>query len=118
MSNQRSELKKAYKESRFPMGVYQLRNTANGKLLIGASPDMRARMNRHKFELKIRSHRNRELQRDWDAHGSDGFVFEVLAELEPLDDPGYDPTDDLQALKQMWLDELQPYGDRGYHSRP
>ena len=118
MSKTRAELKKAYKATRVPMGVYQLRNTVNGKLLVEVSLDMRAKFGRHQFELKMSSHRNRALQRDWDAHGSDCFVFEVLEELEPLDDAGYDPAADLELLEQMWIDKLRPYGDKGYNPAP
>jgi hypothetical protein len=32
--------------------------------------------------------------------------------------PGYDPRDDLRALEALWLDRLQPYGERGYHTAP
>jgi hypothetical protein len=34
MSNKK-EMKRAYKESHRPMGVYQIRNLINGKVLIG-----------------------------------------------------------------------------------
>ena len=30
--------------------------------------------------------------------------------------PEYDPADDLRLLESLWLDRLQPYGDRGYMS--
>jgi hypothetical protein len=41
-----------------------------------------------------------ELQRDWNALGPDAFAFEMLDRLEPRDEPGYDPRDDLCAGEQ------------------
>jgi hypothetical protein len=31
---------------------------------------------------------------------------------------GYDPSDDLRALGQIWLDKLSPFGDREYNAGP
>lgn len=28
-----------------------------------------------------------------------------------------DPKDELKKLEQKWLDELQPYDERGYHKK-
>jgi hypothetical protein len=58
-------LTREYKESRRPMGVYQIRNTVNGKLLVGVSVDLPSILNRHRAELRMGGHRNRELQKDW-----------------------------------------------------
>lgn len=51
------------------MGVYQVRNTVNGKLLVGASVDLPTILNRHRAELRMGGHRNRELQKDWAEFG-------------------------------------------------
>jgi len=37
------------------MGVYQMRNIANEKVLIGAALDLPGVFNRHKFQLKMGS---------------------------------------------------------------
>ncbi len=52
---------------------------------------------------------------DWKEMGEQSFVFEVLDELKPVDDPAYDYWDDLKALETMWLEKLKPFGERGYH---
>jgi hypothetical protein len=31
---------------------------------------------------------------------------------------GSDPGEDLQALKELWLEKLEPYDERGYNRRP
>jgi hypothetical protein len=113
------ELIRAYKESRRPMGVFQVRNTTDGRALVAASADLPAALNHHRAALRFGSHRNRELQRDWNALGPDAFAFEVLDTLTaPEDAPTYDPADDLAVLEALWLERLQPFGERGYHPPP
>jgi hypothetical protein len=36
----------------------------------------------------------------------------------PEGKPDYDPKDDLHTLESMWIERLQPFGDRGYMCRP
>lgn len=118
MNVRRKELKQEYLATKQPMGVYCIRNTRNGKRLIGSSVNLDAIFNRHRMQLRIDAHRNKPLSVDWKEFGEEAFVFEVLETLDPLDQPDYSPADDLKFLEQHWLDELQPYGDNGYHERP
>jgi hypothetical protein len=111
-------LKREYKETARPMGVYQIRNTTNGKVLIGTSTDLPSILNRRRVELRVGSHRNRELQSDWNALGAEAFEIGILDTLPPSEQPGYDPADDLAALEGLWLEKLRPYGERGYHAAP
>ena len=109
------ELVRAYKESRRPMGVYCVRNLATGRALVGRAVDLPAVLNRERAALRVGAHANRELQRDWNALGPDAFAFEVLDTLAaPEDDAGYDPAEDLKVLEALWLERLQPFGERGY----
>ncbi len=111
-------LTREYREDRRPMGVYQIRNTANGKALVGSSKDLQSIFNRHRAALRMGSHQNRGLQKDWAEFGPDAFEFEVLDTLAPAERPDYNPSDDLKALEQLWLDKLSPYDERGYNARP
>ena len=111
-------LTREYKESRRPMGVYQIRNTANGKLLVGVSVDLPSILNRHRGELRLGGHRNRELQKDWMEFGPEAFEFEVIDTLTPPERPDYDPRDDLRTLEELWLDKLSPFEERGYNAKP
>lgn len=61
---------------------------------------------------------NRELQKDWKEFGETAFEFETLELLEPLEDPNYDPSEDLEYLEATWVEKLSPYEDRGYNLRP
>lgn len=114
----RRKLKREYKESRRPMGVFRVRNTTNDKSLVGSSIDLPAMLNRQRAQLGMGMHPNRALQTDWNELGSEAFAFEVLDTLTAPDNPGYDPSDDLRALEQLWLDRLSPFGEQGYNSTP
>lgn len=115
----RKAIKREYKESYRPAGVYQVRNTSNGRILVGSSANLPARWNRLRMQLDAGLDRMYpELQRDWkELGGAAVFVFEVLEELEPPEGPGWDPADDLAALEALWLEQLEPYGEKGYNRR-
>ena len=101
------------------MGVYRVLNTRNGKSLVGKSRDLPSILNRERAELKLGGHRNKAMQRDWNEMGASAFTFEVLDTLTvPPDQPGYDPADDLRVLETLWLERLQPFGERGYMDEP
>lgn len=115
----RKELIRAYKETRRPMGVYRIRNTSDGRSLVGQSRDLPSILNRERAQLRLGVHRNTALQRDWNGLGADAFVFEVLDTITPPEDkPDYDPTMDLRVLEALWLERLDPFDDRGYTPRP
>jgi hypothetical protein len=109
------ELKKQYKQTLPPMGVYKIENLANGKILIGSSENLPGKANSYKFRLKQGSHMNRQLQGDYNRFGEEFFAFSVVDCLEPKDGPDQNYTIDLVALEEMWLEKLQPYGEKGYN---
>lgn len=112
----RKALKAAYKEMKFQMGTFQIRNQSNGKIFIGTSNNLEAIWNRHRFQLNMGSHRNAMLQKDWNALGEEGFVFEILETLEH-EEGITDYNKELEVLEEMFLEELHPYGDRGYNKK-
>jgi hypothetical protein len=114
----RKALIREYKESQRPMGVYCVRNTVNGKLLIGKSVDLPSILNRQRAQLRAGSHPNPTLQKELSEYGTDAFEVEVLDTLEVPDQAGYDPSADLRTLEQMWLDKLSPFRNRGYNPEP
>jgi hypothetical protein len=111
-------LQREYKETSRPMGVYQVRNTVTGKLLIGTSVDLPSILNRLRTQLRMRTHSNRALQQDLNDLGPEAFELEILDTLPTSDRPTYDPSDDLRTLEALWLEKLSPFGDRGYNARP
>lgn len=99
------------------MGILQIRNLVNDKMQVIASTNLDGIINRHQFQLKAGGHPNRQLQADWNALGPDKFAFEVLDELSPLSDAGRDYRAELESLEDIWLDQLQPYDERGHNER-
>jgi hypothetical protein len=114
----RAELKRTYKEKPPPMGVFVIRNRANGKVLVGSSLNVPGALNRVRFELTTGISRNPALLEDWRRHGPDSFSFEVLDVLPPSEEPRDDPKEELKVLESLWLDRLRPYGDAGYNAPP
>ncbi len=112
----RKELIRQYKQKIVPMGIFQIRNLINGKIFVGSSKNLQNFANRHKFQLKLGSHKNKDLQDDYIKYGGVNFVFEIIDHLPEKEDPAYNYTRDLKVLEDMWLEKLQPYNDKGYNS--
>ena len=110
----RKDLNREYMERVKPAGIYQVKNTANGKMLLGSSLNLEGPLNRHKFMLKIGSHTNKSLQKDWDELGPDNFVFEILEEVKVVESPNFNLGDELTLLEMLWLEKLQPV-ENGYN---
>ncbi len=95
------------------MGVFLIRNNPDDKVFLGSGLDLHGIINRHKFQLGRGIHPNKPLQADWNALGSNSFAFEIVDELTPLE--GLDYRAEVAFLEQLWLEKLQPFGDRGYN---
>lgn len=111
----KAELRKKYKQTLTPMGVYIIKNLVNDKIFVGKSKNLQGRINRHKFELGHGFESIKDLQEDYKQFGLTNFSFEILDQLEPKEDPVYDYTEDLIVLEELWLEKLQPFGEKGYN---
>jgi hypothetical protein len=109
------DIKREYKERKKPAGVFQVKNLVNGKILLGSSLNLEGPLNSHKFMLGMGSHRNDELQKEFNQYGSENFVFEILETVKVTDDPNFNLADELTLIEQIWLEKLQPFGERGYN---
>ena len=111
-------MKRAYKEAPRQAGIYQIKNLKSGKILLGSSTNLHGPLNKHRFMLSIDRHDNAVLQDDWNRLGSNAFSFEILEVVRPSDDPAFCLEDELALLEQIWLEKLQPFGERGYNQGP
>lgn len=59
-------------------GIYQIRNTVNGRVYIGSSVNIAQRVWGHQRALLLGRHTNPHLQADWRAYGAEDFAFEVV----------------------------------------
>src|SRR5260221_13240023 len=87
--------KMEYKLSHLSMGVFQIRNTTNGKVFVDSSTNVPGKINRHKFSLSAGTHQAEKLQKDWNELGSEKFEFETLEPVEPREDANYNYAGDL-----------------------
>lgn len=110
----RKDLNREYMERVKPAGIYQVKNTLNGRMFLGSSLNLEGPLNRHKFMLKIGSHTNKSLQNDWNEFGAENFVFEILEEVNVVDSPNFNLNDELTLLEMIWLEKLNPV-ENGYN---
>lgn len=68
-------------------GIYKIENTVNGDYYYGSTADSFAqRFSNHKSQLRLNKHSNPRLQRSWNKHGSDSFVFKIVSVCENQQD--------------------------------
>ncbi len=108
-------LKEKYKQLKFKIGVYQIRNVVNGKILIDGSVNIDAIFNRNKLQLNFGNNPNILLQDEWKKFGEEIFRFEILSEIKEKDDSTIDYAKEAKQLAQLYIDELKPLGGKGYH---
>lgn len=111
----KKELKDSYKEMKFKIGVFQIRNITNNKIYIEASTDLVAIWNRHKFQLNCGLHTNTYLQKEWIEFGQENFTYEILSEIKQDDTKKIDYRKEANHLELMFIEELQPFDEKGYN---
>lgn len=112
----KKEIKLEFKERRKPAGVFQVKNTANGKVFLGSSLNLEGVFNGCRFRLSLGSHPNRGLQREWNEYGPGAFSFDILEEIKIKDDPDFNIGDELTLLEEIWIEKLRPFGEKGYNT--
>lgn len=112
---ERAKLLQQYKEIPIEAGVYMIKNTVNGKFLVDKTPNLKS-LNGRTSTLHTGSDKNKALQKEWNEFGPDAFVMEVLEILKPSDNPFVVQKDELKKLAEKWIEKLQPFGERGYHT--
>ncbi|NML44869.1 GIY-YIG nuclease family protein [Ramlibacter sp. G-1-2-2] len=95
-----------------PMGIYAIRDLQSGRVLLGASRNVHASLNRARFELRMRSHSDRVLQAAWNSSGPERFSFEVVELLKERADPDFDYASELKALEQIHRELLAQAGGK------
>ena len=106
------QIKEEYKFKKFKMGVFQIRNTVNGKIYVGSSLNLDAIWNRNKMELNFGNHRNLILQSEWKQFGERNFTYEILAEVVQKDEDKIDYNKEIKTLEAMFIAELEPVYNR------
>jgi len=60
------------------IGIYKIQNLVDNKMYIGYSTNITKRFLTHKYALKQNKHENSYLQRAWNKHGEQNFLFAIL----------------------------------------
>jgi len=113
----KKELIRQYKQKAPEMGIFQIKNKTNGKIFIGKAKDIKGKINSNRFQLENGMHSNKVLQQDYNTVGKENIDIEILDYLKLTDDPGVDYSEELNILEEMWLEKLEPYGEKGYNTR-
>ena len=81
-------------------GIYKIECVVNKKTYIGSSISFAKRWRAHRCGLNKNRHYNTKLQRSWNKHGKECFVFSILETVEN--------EKDLIAREQFWINEIAP----------
>lgn len=65
-------------------GIYRIKNTITGKCYIGSAVDIKDRWDKHNNALNKNKHHSIKLQRSYNKHGVNNFIFEIIKECEPV----------------------------------
>ena len=114
MMDRKKQLKRQYQEIEVTAGVYQIKNSKNGKVYIDSTRNLKT-INGVKFTLNNNTYFNKKLQEDWNKYGENSFLIEVLETLEKEDSPYFNEKEALKKLEEKWLAKCQPFGDGGYN---
>ena len=107
MEKDRKEMISAYKERRREGGVFAIRNSQNGRLLLQWTTELTGSRNRFQFAQMTGSCVDWKIAKDWDALGKDVFVFEVLDTLQQKEEQTAEEfKEDVKALYDLWLEKM------------
>ena len=80
-------------------GIYRITNTVTNDFYIGSSNDVKRRWAAHKCKSTWKRFPNNQLYQDMQKFGVNGFVFEILAEVE---------ESFLKEKEQYFIETLKP----------
>ncbi|HWY35540.1 MAG TPA: GIY-YIG nuclease family protein [Nitrosopumilaceae archaeon] len=90
------------------IGVYVIKNIVNGKYYVGSASNLKTRWTIHKNSLIKNEHHSIKLQRSFNKHGINSFIFEPIQ---------YCSKESLIINEQYWIDHFDSY-NKGYNCVP
>lgn len=107
--NTKKAIIKEYKARKLHGGVYQIRNTINGKYVIDSALNLQSARNSFAFSIKNGSIIYHAMRQDWREHGPQAFSFSVLEELLQGDEQTEaEFREELKILEQLYRDQYDP----------
>lgn len=114
--DRKKELKQEYKEIKIEGGIYVITNKQNGKKFVASTPNFKT-LNGVKFTLETDTHINRSLQEEWKQFSKGTFAIKKVEVLKMSENQLFDEKKELKKLLAKWMEELKPYGEKGYHTQ-
>ena len=105
-AHKKAELKRAYKQTLPPKGIYKVHTSVTGQTWVDASTNLDSIKNRIWFSLRLGNHHNKKLQQAWNESGEEAMHYAVV-EIFEEEVSGYALERLLKERKQYWLAELQ-----------
>lgn len=112
----KKELKQEFKEVKVEGGIYAITNKQNGKKFVASTRNFKT-LNGTRFTLETGTHTNRVLQEEWKKYGEEGFEIAPVEVLKKPENEYMDEKKELEKLLTKWMEQLQPYGEKGYHKK-
>lgn len=89
-------------------GIYKISNIITNKVYIGSAINIKNRWYKHTTALNKNKHHSIKLQRSYNKHGKDNFIYEIIKECD---------KNQLLILEQYYIDLYDSYNN-GYNSTP
>lgn len=97
----------SYKARKIVGGVYCIRNTITGRILLQSACDLHGCENRFRFSQTTDSCTLLCLSADWKQYGGKAFAFELLESLEKKEtQTDAEFQSDIETLLMIWQERL------------
>lgn len=104
--DRKKELLMEYKQRKREMGVFLFECAESGRY-IGRADDPKGAINKNVFQLKMGSHPNKRLQKEWSDRGEAAFSVRVLDSLEYDEETKAECAEELAMLFDDWIQKMK-----------
>lgn len=105
-SKRKADLKRAYKQTVHPKGVFKVSCHATGQTWVDTSTNLESIKNRIWFNLRLGNHANKKLQQAWNESGPEAMEYAIV-EVFAEEVSAYALERLMKERKQYWLAALQ-----------
>ena len=102
--------------SKIVAGIYRIICIKVQKCYVGQAVNLDKRRNEHAADLNRKKHHSKKLQRAWNRHKGEGFVYEELERIRRSKHYLVGLKDKLNQKEQYWIDYYNSV-KKGYNMR-